>query len=50
MSTPAIQDDEAPRLAEEAAAAVRAAQDDRNRRPGSGTPAPPRHWRLCSNG
>ncbi len=40
MSTPAIQDDQAALLAEEAAAAVRAANEDRNRRPGSG-PAPP---------
>ncbi len=40
MSTPAIQDDQAALLAEEAAAAVRAANEDRNRRPGPG-PAPP---------
>jgi hypothetical protein len=39
MSTPAIQDDHAAQLAEEAAAAVRAALEDRNRRPGTANPA-----------
>ncbi len=39
MSTPTIQDDHAAQLAEEAAAAVRAAMEDRNRLPGTANPA-----------
>ncbi len=39
MSTLVIQDDHAAQLAEEAAAAVRAALEDRNRRPGHANPA-----------
>ncbi len=39
MSTPAIQEDHAAQLVEEAAAAVRAALEDHNHRPGPANPA-----------
>jgi hypothetical protein len=46
---PALQEDQVAALAEEAAAAVRAAMEDRNRLPGAAH-LPPRLWRRRSNG
>ncbi len=49
--TPTLQEDQVAALAEEAAAAVRAAMDNLRRRPGGvAAPSPPRLRRLCSNG